>query len=104
MSSEVIPFHLPFPVQVVKLLSLVFLRCCRNILECLVAARLRMGKLPSADLLNKYQYAYLCTHLCMHCSLQLYNYRQNLVPLFRVICLPVHMSVFSFHRGSFYLP
>lgn len=27
----------------------------RNILECLVAARLRMGKLPSAELLQKYQ-------------------------------------------------
>ncbi|CDJ68882.1 proteasome PCI domain-containing protein, putative [Eimeria necatrix] len=31
------------------------MRVRRNILECLVAARLRMGKLPSAELLNKYQ-------------------------------------------------
>ncbi|KAL8451323.1 hypothetical protein Emed_002051 [Eimeria media] len=34
-----------------------FLKLCdsRNILECLVATRLRMGKLPSAELLEKYQ-------------------------------------------------
>lgn len=83
MSSEVISFHLPAPVQVVKLVSLVFLRCRRNILECLVAARLRMGKLPSAELLNKYQYVNLCTHLCVQCSLQLLQLSPIFSPAFQ---------------------
>ncbi|OEH78042.1 proteasome pci domain-containing protein [Cyclospora cayetanensis] len=34
------------------------MRVRRNILECLVAARLRLGKLPSAALLQKYQMAH----------------------------------------------